>query len=174
MILISSDGKRFPISAPALKQSTTLAHLMVDVNKDSTTDTEIRLPNIESSILHRCIQHMEKYKEAVILIDRGDEDPYKCVSDAEIGAFRANILSLDLGKDKLGFPVLLDLILAANFLALWRLLHQCCKVYADEVRNKDVTILQAMFGTEEKITQEEFEAGARAFNILNTPPQDKP
>ncbi|XP_058070338.1 SKP1-like protein 1A [Magnolia sinica] len=92
--------------------------------EDDCSDNGIPLPNITSKILSNVIEHCKKHVE----VD-ANKKPNDRSRDEELKAWDADFVKVDQA-------ILFDLILAANYLNIKRLLDLTCQTVADLIKGK--------------------------------------
>ena len=117
MKLLSSDGEVFMIDAKAAS----LSGLLVDfVSEDAEDDDgdQIPLHNVSAAVLKKVIEWAEHYKD----------DP-SMEESTETKGWDKNFLKVDLG-------MLFELILAANYMKIDKLLDLVCQTVANMIKGK--------------------------------------
>uniref|UniRef100_A0A0E0LUE5 SKP1-like protein n=1 Tax=Oryza punctata TaxID=4537 RepID=A0A0E0LUE5_ORYPU len=114
ILLISSDGQRFELSeAAASLQSQTLFHMI----EDDCADSGIPLPNVTGVVLAKVVEYFNKHAATEAIAD-------KAKREEELKSFDAEFVDVDK-------TMLLDIILAANYLNAKNLLDLTCQHATD-------------------------------------------
>jgi S-phase kinase-associated protein 1 len=139
------DGQVFDVLKARAETSTTLKNLIAD----APAGGDVPLPEVNGDIFQRVIAWVEMHKDdpvtAVPLTENG-----LTVADKEFFA------AIDQQS-------LFQLILAANYLDIRKLLDMCCRTVADSVLGKTPKEIYAQFGVAQELTPEE-EAEIRKDN----------
>jgi S-phase kinase-associated protein 1 len=139
------DGQVFDVLKARAETSTTLKNLIAD----APAGGDVPLPEVNGDIFQRVIAWVEMHKDdpvtAVPLTENG-----LTVADKEFFA------AIDQQS-------LFQLILAANYLDIRKLLDMCCRTLADSVLGKTPKEIYAQFGVAQELTPEE-EAEIRRDN----------
>ncbi|XP_058070335.1 SKP1-like protein 1A [Magnolia sinica] len=139
--LKSSDGEEFLIDEAVALKSQTIKHMI----EDDCTDNGIPLPNVTSKILSKVIEYCKKHVEADV-----SKKPDDRSSDEELKAWDADFVKVDQ-------EILFDLILAANYLNIKRLLDLTCQTMADMIKGKTPEEIRQIFNIKNDFTPEEEE-----------------
>ncbi|XP_058070334.1 SKP1-like protein 1A [Magnolia sinica] len=134
--LKSSDGKEFVIDEAVALESQTIK----DMIEDYCTDNSILLLNVTSKILSKVIEYCKKHVEADASNDHS--------SDEELKAWDADFIKVDQAT-------LFDLIKAAKYLNIQRLLHLTCRTLADLMKGKTPEEIRRTFNIKNDFTPEE-------------------
>ena len=102
-------------------------------------DNAIPLTNLTASVLSKVLEYCKKH-----VVDKDD--------DGTVKSCNAEFNKVDLQH------VLLDLVLAANYLDIKGLLDLTCQAAADKIKNKSVEEIRQIFHIENDFTPEEEEA----------------
>ncbi|GLT86071.1 hypothetical protein SLE2022_042340 [Rubroshorea leprosula] len=136
--LKSSDGETFEVEEAVAVMSQTINHMI----EDGCADSVIPLPNVTSKILSKVLEYCKKHVD-------GDADKDKA-GDDELKAWDAEFVKVDQNT-------LFDLILAANFLNIKRLLDLTCETVADIIKGKTPEEIRKTFNIKNDFTPEEEE-----------------
>lgn len=150
--LESSDGEIISIDADVIRQSQTIDNMMQDLPEQQSDDEAIPLPNVNGNILHKVIEWCKHHKNDAPV---GDEDDSEKRTD-DIPSWDQEFLKVDQGT-------LFELIMAANYLDIKRLLDLCCKNVANMIKGKTAEEIRKTFNIKNDFTQEE-EAQVRKEN----------
>ena len=129
------DGEEFEVDEAVAIQSQTIRHMIEDGCADST----IPLANVTASVLSKVLEYCKKHA-----VDKVDDDSLK--------SWDAEFVKVNLQ------PVLLELVLAANYLDIKGLMDLTCQAVADKIKNKSVEEVRLIFNIENDFTPEEEEA----------------
>lgn len=144
------DGKVFDVLKARAETSTTLKNLIAD----APAGGDVPLPEVNGDIFQRVIAWVEMHKD----------DPVTVVPPAENGPAVPALTEAD--KEffaAIDQQSLFQLILAANYLDIRKLLDMCCRTVADSVLGKTPKEIYAQFGVAKELTPEE-EAEIRRDN----------
>lgn len=148
--LISKEGESFTVLQQIAEQSKTLSDLI----KEADSGAPIPLPTIPSKTLCKIVEFCMKHKDDGPEPPKAPEDeiddpnhvldkPYEMTDWDK--TFTAN-----MDQDET-----FELILAANYLDVRKLLKVMCRVIALSVLGKSPKDIYAMFGVQEELTPEE-------------------
>ncbi|KAL1563900.1 SKP1-like protein 1A [Salvia divinorum] len=146
VILESSDGETFKVEEAVAVKLQTIRHMI----EDGCAGTNIPLPNVTAKILSKVIDYCKRHVEGADDLE---------ASDAEFV------------KENQG--ILMDLILAANYLDIKILLELTCQTVADMIKDKTPEEIRKTFNIENDYTAKEEEEVRRenawAFGELPVP-----
>ncbi|KAL1532158.1 SKP1-like protein 14 [Salvia divinorum] len=131
--LVSSDGERFEIAESSAKQSITIGNII----DDGCCDASIPVPNVTGKVLTKVIEYLKNH-------GGGGGDAEKKEKDDELVSAPV--------------PVLLDYILAANYLDIKGLVDLVAQEIADSMKDKSPEWVRSEFNIENDYTPEEEEA----------------
>uniref|UniRef100_A0A1I7TSQ9 Skp1-related protein n=1 Tax=Caenorhabditis tropicalis TaxID=1561998 RepID=A0A1I7TSQ9_9PELO len=144
MFKIKTATSEFQISEEALKLSETLSNLVEKLGIGKETEERIiPLDNVSNKALQLVIQYCEHHKNDPIR-ERGEgrreneeegESDDEPLEDTEISEWDTNFLQIDN-------ELLFDLVCAANYLDIPKLLHVSCKTVALMARGRTTEELQ--------------------------------
>lgn len=131
------------------KFSVTVSHMLDDLGEENNMET-IPLPNIETNdmlekIVEYCNHHFDNPEEHQI-----EQTDDKKPEQTEICEWDKEFLSVDQ-------TTLFELILAANYLDMKKLLDDCCKTVANMIKNKSPEEIRKTFNIKNDFTEEEEE-----------------
>ncbi|KAL2555545.1 SKP1-like protein 11 [Forsythia ovata] len=126
----SYDNEEFEIEDYVAEQCTTLKNILEDDCASSVIPVQV-----ESETLSKVITYLNVHGDSSF-----DEDDTKQFDDKFVDE---------------DFPILIEYILAANFLDIKSLLDLCCTKFAKMIENKSVEFIRTLFGIENDFTQEE-------------------
>lgn len=149
--LESSDGETFTIDSDVIRQSQTIDNMMQDLPEQGD-DEAIPLPNVNGNILQKVIEWCKHHKNDPPAQE--DDETEKRTDD--IPSWDQEFLKVDQGT-------LFELIMAANYLDIKRLLDLCCKNIANMIKGKTAEEIRKTFNIKNDFTEEE-EAQVRREN----------
>ncbi|KAA8545425.1 hypothetical protein F0562_020209 [Nyssa sinensis] len=118
ILLRSCDGETFEVEEAVALESQTIKHVI----EDNCADTSIPLPNVTSKILAKVIEYCKKHVDTPKSEDKTVDD--------EIKNFDAEFVQVDQAT-------LFDLILAADYLKIKRMLDLTCRTMVDMIVRKN-------------------------------------
>lgn len=153
--LESKDNVILEISDKAIKQSTTLGLLVVNLGYDTKKPEErepIPVTNVLGACLKKLVEWCEKHQNDELITDK--DQPRDVVITEWDGEF------LKIDNDEL-----FDLICAANYLDIRGLMDVSCKTVANMAKGKNPDELRLIFGIK---SDEEDEAEEKAATAAAT------
>ncbi|GJS42220.1 SKP1-like protein 1B [Tanacetum coccineum] len=123
IVLKSGDGEMFEIDEIVALESQTIKHMI----EDECADNVIPLPLIASDTLSKIIEYCKKHAELSKKDDNDDKDDEKAAEDLK--SFDAEFVKLDTN-------IIQDILLAANFLNIEKLIDLMCRLIADRIKGK--------------------------------------
>ncbi|CAI9275738.1 unnamed protein product [Lactuca saligna] len=138
IVLKSSDGETFEVDEAVAVESQTIKHMI----EDNCAGSSIPVPNVTSKILSKVIEYCKKHVDTPKTDDKTTEDDLK--------SFDTEFVNVDQGT-------LFDLILAANYLNIKRLLDLTCQTVADMMKGKTPEEIRKIFHIKNDYTPEEEE-----------------
>ncbi|KAJ7536810.1 hypothetical protein O6H91_12G082500 [Diphasiastrum complanatum] len=138
--LMSSDGHMFEVDEAVAFQSQTLKNVIEDTGNDSA----VPLPNVTGKILAKVIEYCKYH---VDLHKSGDE---KAIPEEDVKAWDADFVKVDQAT-------LFDLIMAANYLDIERLLWLTYQTLADMIKGNTPEEIRKTFNIKNDFTPEEEE-----------------
>jgi S-phase kinase-associated protein 1 len=156
IVLQSNDTK--PIEFSVTREAAKMSGLVKDMLEDQEQDekTVIPIPNVSGRTLKYVIDYMEHHHnnkaEAI-------EKPLKGKVDEVISDWDKKFLFTDLVKnnDENDHELLIDCIMAANFLNIKDMLDLTCACVASMIKGKTPEQIRALFKIENDFTPEEEE-----------------
>lgn len=131
-----ADGHTRVTTERAIRWSKTITDLIVDVDTD--TDQPIPLPEIDGETLNKIMVFFEQY------VDADDaQDP------------KGPLTQWDKEFCQLENDKLFKVIMAANYLAIPRLMHLACTTVADMITGKTAAEIREVFNIKNDFTPEE-------------------
>eukprot|EP01001_Neometanema_parovale_P009200 NODE_5449_length_945_cov_114.830900_g5231_i0.p1 GENE.NODE_5449_length_945_cov_114.830900_g5231_i0~~NODE_5449_length_945_cov_114.830900_g5231_i0.p1 ORF type:complete len:192 (+),score=60.43 NODE_5449_length_945_cov_114.830900_g5231_i0:61-636(+) len=159
IVLQSNDTKavEFAVSREAAKLSGLIKDMLEDQDpSDSAEQTMIPIPNVNGRTLKYVIEYIEHHcsnkAEAI-------EKPLKGKIEDVISEWDKKFLFTDLVKDgdEKQHELLIDAIMAANFLNIKDMLDLTCACVASMIKGKSPEQIRALFNIENDFTPEEEE-----------------
>lgn len=150
--LESSDGEVVSIDVDIIRQSQTIDNMLKELDGHSSDDEPIPLNKVNGNILNKVIEWCKHHKNDPQLPD--DADLEKRTDD--IPSWDQEFLKVDQGT-------LFELIMAANYLDIKKLLDLCCKNIANMIKGKTAQEIRKTFNIKNDFTDEE-EAQAKREN----------
>eukprot|EP00760_Papus_ankaliazontas_P032039 PhM_4_TR5591/c0_g1_i2/m.86106/K03094/SKP1, CBF3D; S-phase kinase-associated protein 1 len=156
LVLQSNDAKpmEFKVSREAAKMSGLIKDMLEDHAEDE--NTVIPVPNVNGKTLQYVLEYIEYHVN-----NRADpiEKPLKGKIDDVICDWDKQFLYKDLvrGGDEKQHELLIDVIMAANFLNIKDLLDLTCATVASMIKGKTPEQIRALFNIENDFTPEEEE-----------------
>lgn len=142
--LVSKDNQVFTVNARSIILSS-LIQDMIEENEDEMP--RIPVPNVEGKTLEKVIEycnyHYDKPIEEIEKPLKGDVNDYICEWDKKF---------LEMEQH-----VLIDVIMASNYLNIKSLLDLTCAKIASMIRGKSPQQIRDIFGIENDFTKEEEE-----------------
>ncbi|XP_057792232.1 SKP1-like protein 1 [Salvia miltiorrhiza] len=141
ILLISKEGETFEIEEAATLLSGTMKHMI----EDNCTTGGIPLSNVDSVTLAKVIEFCKSHAAS---------------DDVEtLKKFDSDYVNMVKNDQKLMF----DLVLAANYLDMKKLLDLMCQTIADMIREKSLEEIRKMFHIKNDYTPEEEEAVRKEY-----------
>ncbi|MCO5596346.1 hypothetical protein L7F22_050407 [Adiantum nelumboides] len=141
--LKSSDDEMFEVEEVVAFESQTIK----DMVEDTGTDSVIPLLNVSSKILSQVIEYCRYH---ALEVPKGGSEDKPAVTDEEVKHWDADFLKVDQAT-------LFDLILAANYLNIQRLLDLTCQCVADMIKDKTPEEIRKTLNIKNDFTPEEEE-----------------
>jgi len=145
--LTSQDQQSIDVDVEVIKQSKIVSQMMSDLGEDTQMDA-LPIPNVNSAILKKVIEWCNKHKE-----DQPDEESEggaRTGSDNNLPKWDTEFLKVDQGT-------LFEIILAANYLDIPKLLDYACITVADQIRGKSPEEIRKHFNIKNDFNDEEME-----------------
>lgn len=156
IVLQSSDSR--PVELKVLREAAKMSGLIKDLLEDlpEGDQTVIPVPNVAGRTLKYVVEYLEYHHN-----NRHDpiEKPLKGKIDDVICEWDKTFLFTDLVKDhdEKQHELLIDVIMAANFLNIKDLLDLTCACVASMIKGKSPEQIRALFNIENDFTPEEEE-----------------
>ncbi|CAI2342461.1 unnamed protein product [Caenorhabditis sp. 36 PRJEB53466] len=137
IIVLSSDGKEFPMDLQMISQSDTLQKLVTSFEYDQPTTKREPIPanNVNSEMMAKVCEWMNHYKNVPPYVESVDKNH---IPNLLLGTFQRNFFAIPNSE-------LFELINAANYLNMPRLLDCSCKKVATMISGKTAEQLRATF-----------------------------
>jgi len=166
--LQTGDGREFKVNVKLAKMSATIADLI----EDSGVDAPVPVPNLDGRVMEKviqwCLHHVDDPVEPVAATDAAAAAEAAATTAAAAAAATKEepgrptpelrtdeISSWDLDYCKVDQSMLFDMILAANFLAIPKLLRLTCKTVANMCKGKAPEDIRRTFNVTGEFTPEE-------------------
>ncbi|KAJ1279658.1 hypothetical protein BS78_04G171000 [Paspalum vaginatum] len=151
--LRSSDGQTFEVSEKAIGAASATIKCMID--EEGCSAAVFPLPNVAAATLSRVLEYVNKHFDFDPAVTTPPDDDDGCSSygpkdDDPLARFDADFLSVDN-------DTLIDLVEAANYLDIKKLLDLTCEAVADQMRGRTVDEIRKTFGIVNDYTKEEEE-----------------
>ncbi|KAJ4884966.1 SKP1-like protein 4 [Raphanus sativus] len=145
IMLKSSDGESFVVEEAAARQSKIISFLV-----EEFPDQELPFTNLTSEILGKVMEYCKKH---VVEDDVCGDSSSSSSSSDDLKKWDAKFVG------EIDQPMLMDLIMAANYLHIPSLLDVTCQKVADMIAAcNDEKEIRATFNIENDFTEEEVEA----------------
>ncbi|KAI0072897.1 E3 ubiquitin ligase SCF complex, Skp subunit [Panus rudis PR-1116 ss-1] len=135
VVLITADGGHFVVDADVAEGSELIKHMMLDL--EISTD-KIPLPNVRTEVMSKVLEYCAHYK--------GQCSELPIPGGSVCRNPTADIPPWDRQFLEVEFPMLFQLVIAANYLDIPRLLHVACKAIANVIRGKSTEELRTLMG----------------------------
>ncbi|XP_074280472.1 SKP1-like protein 1B [Silene latifolia] len=152
IMLKSSDGEDFEVDEVVALESQTIKHMI----EDDCADNAIPLPNVTAKILSKVIEYCKKHVDNAKNADTTTAaattttTTTTTVGDDELKKWDEDFVKVDQNT-------LFDLILAANYLNIKKLLDLTCQTVADMIKGKTPEEIRKTFNIKNDFTPEEEE-----------------
>lgn len=148
----SKDLVTFEVDEKIVRMSGTLDSLLRNLKVSADDPEPIPLPTVDAATLEVIIQWAQQH-----INDHPDEENGNADSDSdedteekvELPAWDKEFLG------KLEDSTLFELITAANYLELKKLLNFACKFFADKLKNMTPEMIRSVYDIEDDLTEEE-------------------
>ncbi|XP_020801245.1 S-phase kinase-associated protein 1 [Drosophila serrata] len=169
--LQSSDGEVFETDAETAKCSKTIRALLEDccLEAESAENPIIPLPNVNSMILNKVLIWANHHKADLDLADDNEEEEDELNPLTVLSPWDVEFLAVDQGT-------LFELILAANYLDIQKLLNATCQTVANMIKGHTVEEIRQTFHiandfspSEEDLLPRE-ELGAEEVDLVSLDP----
>merc|ERR1711970_686990 len=147
--LTSQDGQEIAVEINVIKQSKIVWQMLQDLRPEGDEEQidALPIPNVNYAILKKVIDWCTKHKD-----DAPEEENFneKKNSDSTIPKWDSEFLKVDQGT-------LFEIILAANYLDVPKLLDYACITVAEQIRGKSPEEIRKHFNIKNDFTEEEME-----------------
>jgi len=151
VILLSQDQQKITVDINVIKQSKIIWQMLQDIGDTSESEEELPIPNVSHAILKKIIDWCEKHKDDSPSAEEEEADRADTKKTQEVPKWDAEFLKVDQGT-------LFEIILAANYLDIGKLLDYACMTVADQIRGKTPEEIRKHFNIKNDFTDEEMEA----------------
>ena len=145
-MLKSNDQKVFSVDIEVVKQFALIRTMLEDLGMNEGDEEVVPLPNVNAAILEKVIQWATYHKDDLPLPKDDENEEEK----TDISPWDADFLNVDQ-------ETLLNLIQAANYLDIKRLLDMACKTVADMIKGKTPEEIRTTFNINTDFTPSEDE-----------------
>ncbi|CAF0965713.1 unnamed protein product [Rotaria sordida] len=142
--LESNDKQKFDVNIDIIEESKTIKYALE--NCGGAEGTTIPLPNVDSANLKKIIEWLTHHKDDVPSFD--DDEDYGERKKIEISKWDQDFLKIDQNS-------LFQLLLAANYLDISKLIDIICKTVADMMNGKTTEQIRETFKIPNDFTPEE-------------------
>jgi len=147
--LLSQDQQEITVDINVIKQSKIIWQMLQDIGEQSESDEQLPIPNVSHAILKKIIDWCEKHKDDTPVNEEEENDTER-KKNQEVPKWDAEFLKVDQGT-------LFEIILAANYLDIGKLLDYACMTVADQIRGKTPEEIRKHFNIKNDFTEEEME-----------------
>ncbi|PRQ21901.1 putative S-phase kinase-associated protein [Rosa chinensis] len=151
--LKSSDGKEFEIDEAVALQSQTIKHMV----EDGSADNAIPLPQVTGVILAKIIEYLKKHAEDK---EGKNDDDNQTDQEKSLKKFDADFVKVEQS-------VLFDLILAAKYLNINKLLDLTCQTVADMIKVQSPETIRRVFNIKKGFTPQEKEIIRKEYQSIH-------
>jgi S-phase kinase-associated protein 1 len=149
--LKTSDGEEFWVPVVVAMQAQTIRHMI----EDNCTQDVIPLPNVRSKTLAKVIEYCKRLTDVADVSKASEEGNNTSwassnLSDEVQSTWEKQFVDVDQ-------VTLFDLVAAANFLDIKKLLDLTCRKVADMIKEKTVEEIRQIFDIKNDFTPEEEE-----------------
>ena len=152
-MLKSNDQKVFSVDIEVVKQFALIRTMLEDLGMNEGDEEVVPLPNVNAAILEKVIQWATYHKDDLPL----PKDDKNKEEKTDISPWDADFLKVDQ-------ETLLNLIQAANYLDIKRLLDMACRTVADMIKGKTPEEIRTTFNTNTDFTPSEDEQIRNEYN----------
>ena len=143
VIMISSDGQKFEISAKAAMRSQIVKESIIGNNQE---EIEFKVNNIKGDILKKVVEYLEHYENEE---PKEIERPLPSLNFQEcVDEWDYNFIDLDLGT-------IFEIILASNYLDIPPLIELASAKTASTIKGKTTEEVRKLYGIQNDFTDEE-------------------
>ena len=143
VIMISSDGQKFEISAKAAMRSQIVKENIIGNNQE---EIEFKVNNIKGDILKKVVEYLEHYE---------NEEPKEIERPLPSLNFQECVDEWDYNFIDIYLDTIFEIILASNYLDISPLLELASAKIASVIKGKTTEELRQTFGIQNEFTPEE-------------------
>ena len=143
VILISSDSKRFEISAKAAMRSEIIKESILDSKED---EIEFNVNKVNGDILKKIVEYLEHYK---------NEEPKEIERPLPSSKFEECVDKWDFDYIDINLDTVFEIILASNYLNIKPLLELASAKIASLTKGKTTEEIRKLFGISNGFDPEE-------------------
>ena len=143
VILISSDSKRFEISAKAAMRSELIKESILDSKED---EIEFNVNKVNGDILKKIVEYLEHYK---------NEEPKEIERPLPSQNFKECVEEWDFKYIDVDLELIFELILGANYMDIKPLLELASEKVASIIKGKNTEEIRKTFNITNDFTPEE-------------------
>ena len=143
VIMISSDGQKFEISAKAAMRSQIIKESIMGNNKE---EIEFNANNIKGDILKKVVEYLEHYE---------NEEPKEIERPLPSLNFQECVDEWDYNFIDLDLSTIFEIILASNYLNIPPLLELSSAKMASIIKGKTIEEVRKLYGIQNDFTDEE-------------------
>ena len=143
VVLISSDSKRFEISAKAAMRSEIIKESILDSKED---EIEFNVNKVNGDILKKIVEYLEHYK---------NEEPKEIERPLPSLKFGECVDKWDFDYIDINLDTVFEIILASNYLNIKPLLELASAKIASLTKGKTTEEIRKLFGISNGFTPEE-------------------
>ena len=143
VIMISSDGQKFEISAKAAMRSQIVKENIIGNNQE---EIEFKVNNIKGDILKKVVEYLEHYE---------NEEPKEIERPLPSLNFQECVDEWDYDFIDIDLDTIFEIILASNYLDISPLLELASAKIASVIKGKTTEELRQTFGIQNEFTPEE-------------------
>lgn len=152
VILEAGDGGRYIVVQDSIVRSSTIKDLVTEVG----TKTIIPLPNISTKTLGTVVDFLMRYKDQPIEVPKDDDVKDESVNHASAKK-KPQMDDWDEEFVTVSNDLIFEMINAANYLAITKMLEMCCSKVADKIKGKSPEEIRTEFNIKNDFTPEEEE-----------------
>lgn len=150
--LRSSDGETFEVDVEIIKCSTTIRTMVENLGIDEEETEVVPLPNVTSTILKKVLEWATYHKDDPQVME--DDDDYQENHTDNMSPWDVEFLNVNQST-------LFELIVAANYLDIKKLLELACKKVANLIKGKTPEEIRETFSIKNEFTGSEEDQGDR-------------
>jgi S-phase kinase-associated protein 1 len=151
--LVSKDGQKFKVDKEVITMSGLVKDMLEEADEEEDETPSIPVPNVDSKPLQKVIEYCQYHHK----------NPAEEIEKPLKGKIEDVICDWDKKFLEIDQSLLIELIMAANYLNIKDLLDLTCAKVASMIKGKSPEQIREMFGIENDFTPEE-EAKIREEN----------